>query len=195
MDNSKRAVIYARVSTDEERQNPETQLIHLREFAGHRSFTLIEEYIDYGSGKTAARENYQRMLDAARKRQFDVVLVWSYSRLARSTIELITRADEFRNLGIDFVSYQQNIDTTTAQGRLFFTMLAGFAEFEREQIVENVRAGMARAKAQGKRISRPPIPEATKRKIAELRKAGKSIRKIATELGVGIGTVHNYMQK
>ena len=80
-------------------------------------------------------------------------------------------------------------------GRMFFTMIAGFAEYEREQIADNVRAGMARAKAQGKRISRPPIPEATKRKITELRKAGKSIRIIATELGVGIGTVHNYAQK
>ena len=179
MATTKRAVIYARVSTDEDRQNPETQLMHLREFADRRGFTVIEEFIDYGSGKSAARKHYQRLLEAARKRQFDVVLVWSYSRLARSTVELITRGEEFRNLGIDFVSYQQHIDTTTARGRFFFTMLAGFAEFEREQIAENVRAGMARAKAQGKRVSRPPIPDATKRKIAELRQSGESIMRVS----------------
>lgn len=99
------------------------------------------------------------MLEAARKRQLDVVLVWRYDRFARSTQALVQAVKEFQGLGVDFISYQENIDTTTPQGEMIFTVMASLAQFESALISERVEAGMARSKAQGKRISRAPIPK------------------------------------
>jgi DNA invertase Pin-like site-specific DNA recombinase len=101
---------------------------------------------------------------------------------------------EFRALGVDFISHQENVDTTTPQGELVFGLMASLAQFESSLIGERVRAGMARAKAQGKRVSRPPIPEATRRRIEELWRAGKSINGIAKELKVAYGTAWNYVR-
>ncbi len=123
----------------------------------------------------------------------DVVLVFHYDRLARSTIELITRVEEFRRLGVDFISYQQNVDTTTDIGKLYFTIMAGLAEYESSQIGRRVKAGMVRAKAQGKSISRPPLPEHTQRLIKELGRQDISIRKIAAQVGVSKATVQKYL--
>jgi DNA invertase Pin-like site-specific DNA recombinase len=100
----------------------------------------------------------QRMFGAAGKRRFDVLLVWRYDRFARSMQELVNALEEFRTLGIDFVSYRENADTTTAQGKLIFGIMARLAKFERGLIAERVKAGMARAKAQGKHVGRPRIP-------------------------------------
>ncbi len=191
---TKRVAIYARVSTDEGKQNPETQLRQLREYAKLRKFKISDEYIDFASGRSNQRTNYKRLFDAVRKRQVDVVLVWSYDRFARSTVELILAIDEFRNLDVDFISFQQNIDTTTPHGRLFFTIAAGFAEFESAQLASRVRAGMARAKAEGKRIHRPPIPPATQKQIATLRKQKFSIKQIGKRLGIGYATAHKYVR-
>ena len=188
-----RAAIYARVSTDETRQNPETQLRQLREYAAHRGFQIVGEYIDYASGKHTERTGYKTLIEVVRKRKVDVVLVFHYDRLARSTIELITRVEEFRRLGIDFISYQQNVDTTTDIGKLYFTIMAGLAEYESAQIGRRVKAGMARAKAQGKSISRPPLPEHTQWLIKELRRQDVSIRKIAAQVGVSKATVQKYL--
>jgi DNA invertase Pin-like site-specific DNA recombinase len=128
-----------------------------------------------------------------RKRQVDVVLVFHYDRLARSTIELITRVEEFHRLGIDFISYQQHVDTTTDIGKLYFTIMAGLAEYESAQIGRRVKAGMERAKAQGKRVSRPPLAAHTRQQIKNLRQQGVSIRQIAAQLGVSKATVQKYM--
>jgi DNA invertase Pin-like site-specific DNA recombinase len=190
---ARRTAIYARISTDETRQNPETQLLQLREYATLRGFEIVGEYIDYASGKHTERTSYKTLIDTVRKRQVDVVLVFHYDRLARSTIELITRVEEFHRLGVDFISYQQHVDTTTDIGKLYFTMMAGLAEYESAQIGRRVKAGMARAKAQGKRISRPPLAARTRQQIKPLRQQGVSIRKIAAQVGVSKATVQKYM--
>ncbi len=127
-----RVAIYARVSTGE--QNPELQLRELRDYAERRGFTVHREYMDQASGDV-------------RRRRFDCVLVWKYDRFARSLGALITALQEFRDLGVDFISHTQAIDTTTPMGRLFFHVIGSFAEFERDVIVERVRAGLANARS------------------------------------------------
>ncbi len=133
-------------------------------------------------------------MEAARRREVDVVLVWRYGCFARSTRALVNALMEFRALGVDFISYQENVDTTAPQGGLVFGMMASLAQFESSLIGERVRAGMVRARAQGERVSRPPVPEATRRRIGELRKEGKSINGIARELKIAYGTAWNYVR-
>ena len=191
----KRVAIYARVSTLDRGQNPETQLITLRDYAEHRDFEIVGEYIDYASGTREDRPQYQALLEAARKRQVDVVLVWRYDRFARSTQALVQALKEFQGLGVDFISYQENIDTTTPQGEMIFTVMASLAQFESALISERVKAGMARAKAQGKRISRAPIPKGLQARIAKLYQQGTSIHQISKQLGIGYGTAWNYVQR
>ena len=164
-----RVALYARVSTVDKGQDPETQLLALREYAARRGWTPVGEYIDYASGTRDDRPQYQALLlAAARKRQIDVVLVWRYDRFARSPQALVRALNEFHGLGVDFISYQENIDTTTPQGELIFTVMASLAQFESALISERVKAGMARAKAQGKLISRAPIAEELQARIAAL---------------------------
>jgi DNA invertase Pin-like site-specific DNA recombinase len=191
---TRRAALYARVSTDDRGQDPETQLRQLREYADRRGFAVAGEFVDFASGTRNDRPSYKRLLEAVRKRQVDVVLVWRYDRFARSTQALVNALMEFRALGVDFISYQENVDTTTPQGELVFGMMANLAQFESSLIGERVRAGMARAKAQGKRVSRPPIPAATRRRIEELWREGRSINGIAKELGIAYGTAWNYVR-
>ncbi len=192
---TKRVAIYARVSTIDKQQDPETQLRVLRDVVSHHDgLKSMGEFVDHASGGHTDRPQYQELLNAVRKRQVDVVLVYRYNRFARSTRELVNALEEFRALSVDFISYAENIDTTTPQGRFFFTVIAGFAELEREQISENVRAGMARARAEGKQISRPRIPGEKQKRIRELAAAGKSRRAIAKELGVNRQTVANYLR-
>jgi DNA invertase Pin-like site-specific DNA recombinase len=109
----KRVAIYARVSTLDKGQDPETQLLALRAYAARRGFVPASEYVDYASGRRDDRPQYQALLGAARKRHIDVVLVWRYDRFARSTQALVQALNEFHRLGVDFISYQENIDTTT----------------------------------------------------------------------------------
>jgi DNA invertase Pin-like site-specific DNA recombinase len=188
----KRVAIYARVSTIDKRQDPETQLMALREYAERRGFQMVGEYIDYASGTREDRPQYQALLDTARKRQVDIVLVWRYDRFARSTQALVQALKAFQSLGVDFISYQENIDTTTPQGEMIFTVMASLAQFESALISERVKAGMARAKAQGKRISRAPLAQDIQERIATLYGQGVSIHQISKQLGIGYGTAWNY---
>src|SRR2546426_11634121 len=190
----KRVAIYARVSTVDKGQDPETQLVGLREYATRRGFELVGEYVDYASGRRDDRPHYRRLMEAARKRHLDIVLVWRYDRFARSTQALVQALQEFQRLRVDFISYQENIDTTTPQGELIFTVMASLAQFERALISERVKAGMARAKAQGKPISRAPIAEELQARIAALYAEGCSIHQISKQLGIGYGTAWNYVQ-
>src|SRR3954466_818481 len=193
-DNNLRAGLYARVSTEDRGQDPETQLPPPREDAQRRGFSVVGEFVDRASGTTEARPQYQQLLEAARKRELDVVLVWRYDRFARSTRALVNALGEFKARGVAFISYQENVDTTTPQGELVFGMMANLAQFESALIGERVKAGMARAKAQGKRTNRPPIPETIRRRIAELQGQGMSIKRIAKELGIAYGTAWNYIK-
>ena len=148
--------IYARVSTGE--QNPELQLRDLRDYAERRGFIVHREYVETVTGDVRRRKRapeFEAMMADARRGRFDCVLVWKYDRFARSLGALVAALQEFRDLGIDFISHTQAIDTTTPMGRLFFHVIGSFAEFERDVIVERVRAGLANARAKGKRLGRP----------------------------------------
>ena len=137
----KRVAIYARVSTVDKGQDPETQLLGLREYAARRAFVVVGEYVDYASGTREDRPQYQALLSAARRRQLDVVLVWRYDRFARSTPALVNALKEFHSLGVDFISYQEHIDTTTPQGELVFTVMTSLAQSESALMSERVKAG------------------------------------------------------
>jgi DNA invertase Pin-like site-specific DNA recombinase len=164
------------------------QLQDLRRYASQR-FTLYREYIDVGvSGAQRHRPQLDELKRDARKRLFDVVLVWKFDRFARSLKHLIESLEEFSSLGIDFVSYTEGVDTTTPSGQLLFHIVGAVVQFERDLIAERVRAGMAHAKSLGKRIGRPRAPvdlEAVK----TLRSQGKSLRVIATALGIPVSRV------
>lgn len=192
---NQRVALYARVSTLDKGQDPETQLIQLREYAKRRNFEIIGEFIDYASGTSEERKQYKQMMEAAKKRKLDVVLVWRYDRFARSTQALVNALKEFKNLGIDFISYQENIDTTTPTGELIFHVMASLAQFESSLISERVKAGMQRAKAQGKNISRPKLAKNKLNQIMELKQQGLSMNQISIQSGVAYGTVYNYLAK
>ena len=190
---TKRVALYARVSTLDKGQDPETQLVQLRGYAQARNFEVVTEFIDYASGTTEDRTQYKLMMAAAKKRKIDVVLVWRYDRFARSTQALVNALKEFQSLGIDFISYQENIDTTTPTGELIFHVMASLAQFESSLISQRVKAGMARAKAQGKLISRPKISIQKQQELFELQKMGLSMNKISKKAKVAYGTVYNYL--
>ena len=187
---SDRVAIYYRVSTSD--QSHDAQVRELREYADRRGLDVIDEYVDTASGAKKNRPELDRMLKDVRSRKVDIVLVWAFDRFARSTSHLVTTLEEFQALGVDFVSYQQQIDTSTPSGKLTFTVLAAIAEFEREMIRERVKAGMAAAKARGKRVGRRKIPMTVQGRIRHLRATGMSVRKVAEQLGVSVGTVANY---
>lgn len=176
----KRVIIYARVSTKE--QNVDMQLIDLKQYAEARRLNIVREYIDYASGSKTDRVNYKKLFDDVRKRKTDSVLVWKFDRFARSTKELINALEEFNNLGVDFISYKENIDTSTPAGKILFTMISAFAEFERAIIRERVKAGMEKAKLRGARIGRPKIPPFTIKKVIEMRAAGIYYKDIIKKL-------------
>jgi DNA invertase Pin-like site-specific DNA recombinase len=187
-----RVAIYARVSTLDKTQDPRTQLRPLREYAARRAFDVTEEFVDRASGRGDDRPSYQKLREAVCRRAVDVVLVWRYDRFARSTHSLINALIEFSTLGVDFISLQEGIDTTTPQGKLVFTIMAGLAEFESSLIGDRVRAGMARARADGKHIGRRPLDQKTVARIVALRRQRKSVSFIQAEVGVSRGVVVKY---
>ena len=192
----RRTAIYARVSTTDRGQDPETQLSALRDYVERRGFMVHQEYVDQASGAKNDRSAFQAMFKAARRRDFDVLVVWRYDRFARSLRELVNALAEFESIGIEFISYSEGADTTTPQGRLLFGIMASLAEFERSLIAERVRAGMARAKAQGKHVGRPSLPGTLRKRIIELLKDDdRTMRSISRELKVSPQTVSNIALK
>jgi DNA invertase Pin-like site-specific DNA recombinase len=172
--------IYARVSTLD--QEPENQLAELRRYAAARGRTVAGEYVDRGvSGSKERRPALDRLTADARRRRFDVVLCWRLDRLGRNLRHLITLLEELQTIGVAFVSLAEGIDATTPAGRLQMHLLAAIAEFERGRIVERVLAGLARARANGTRLGRRPLPIAADRLEAV---AHLSLRAAATALGV-----------
>ena len=185
------AALYYRVSTKD--QTADMQKRDLRRFAEQREFAVAEEYEDIGvSGSKQSRPALNRMLADARKRKFDIILVWRFDRFARSTKQLILALEEFKGLGIRFISYQENIDLGSPSGEFMFAIISAMAQFERSIIQERVRSGLEAAKAKGKVLGRPkatPTPE----EVRVLRAEGKSIREIAKILKVAKTTVERLL--
>ncbi len=179
-----KVALYARVSTPE--QSNAAQILELEAYCDRRGFTVYEEYGDVASGsdkrKASAAPGFKKLMKDAHARRFDAVLVWKLDRLNRSFKALIDALQEFSALGIDFISMTQAIDTTTPSGKLFFHMLAAFAEFEREMIVERVNAGIAHRRAKGLTFGRKRNLEAEEA-IHGLKDEGYSIRQIAKRTG------------
>jgi DNA invertase Pin-like site-specific DNA recombinase len=184
-----RVAIYARVSTTNHGQDVGLQTRELRQFAEARAWTVAGEYIDSGvSGAKDSRPELNRLMADAHKRRFDVVCVWRFDRFARSVSHLLRALETFKALGIDFVSFSEQMDTSTPAGKMVFTVLGAVAELERSLTVERVRAGLRNARAKGKTLGRPRVTvDATK--IAALRSQGLSWAKIGDALGLGEGTV------
>jgi DNA invertase Pin-like site-specific DNA recombinase len=164
------------------------QLADLRRYASQR-FAGVREYLDAGvSGAQRRRPSLDLLMADARKKRFDAVVVWKFDRFARSLNHLIESLEEFHALGIDFVSYMEGVDTTTPSGRLLFHMVGAVAQFERDLIAERVRAGIAHAKAVGKRIGRPRATIDVEQ-VCKLRNQNLSLRKIAKILNVPVSRV------
>jgi len=154
----------------------------------------VREYIDVGqSGAKDSRPELNKLMDDARKRQFDAIVVWRFDRFARSTRHLLLALDEFRSLGIQFISYQENIDTSSALGQAMFTIVGAVAQLERDIIRERVNAGIRNARARGKRLGRPTV-KVNCEQIVQLRAQGNSLQQIAAVLGIGYGTVRARLQ-
>jgi DNA invertase Pin-like site-specific DNA recombinase len=171
-------------------QEPENQLAELRRYVAARGWDTAVEYVDHGvSGSKDKRPALDRLMHATTRRQIDVVVCWRLDRLGRNLKHLVTMVDTWQHLGVSFVSLGEGIDCTTPAGTLQLHILAALAQFERSRIVERVRAGIARAKAQGKRLGRQPyaIADAQFEAVAD-----RSLRDAATALGVSRSVVHRW---
>jgi DNA invertase Pin-like site-specific DNA recombinase len=187
---STRVAICARVSTTNHGQDVGLQTGDLRQFAEARGWRLADEYVDRGvSGSKDSRPELNRLMADAKRRKFDVVLVWKLDRFGRSLRHLVNALAEFESLGIAFVSLSDNLDLGTASGRLMFQIIGAMAEFERELIRERVKAGMRNAMAKGTRIGRPRA-NVDAPQIARLRAQGLGWKKIAKRMGLGVGTLY-----
>jgi DNA invertase Pin-like site-specific DNA recombinase len=172
----KRAAIYARVSTAD--QHPETQLYDLREMAKQRGYQIVDEYSDVISGSKAKRPGLDQLLADARRHRFDVVLVAAFDRVARSVRHFLEVLDELNHLGIEFISFRENIDTGGPLGRAMVVIVGAIAELERNLIVERVKAGMRRAKLEGRRIGRVPL-NIDRDQVVDDRRNGMSLTEVA----------------
>ena len=187
-----RVAIYARVSTTE--QSTDSQLLDLRRYVSDRGWQIFKEYCDNGiSGTKDSRPALNELMGDAKKRKFDAVLVWRFDRFARSTRHLINALEEFKNLGIDFVSYQENIDTSSPLGGAIFTIISAVAQLERDIIAERLKAGLRRAVENGKRLGRPKVLVDVE-KIYQMRAEGMSLRAIAEAIGISRTTVSEILR-
>jgi DNA invertase Pin-like site-specific DNA recombinase len=190
----KRAALYARVSTDH--QTTANQLQELRAVAERMGWKVVAELKDHGISGAKGREHrpaFDQLLRGAVRRDFDIVMAWSVDRLGRSLQHLVGFLAEINSKGVDLYLHQQGLDTTTPSGRMLFQMCGVFAEFERSMIQERVKAGLARARAQGKQLGRPRVGEKVERAILKAREKGAGIKTIARQLGVGVGTVQRVL--
>src|ERR1700756_4932609 len=172
----KRAVLYSRISTGD--QHLETQLLDLRELAKQRGLEIVREYSDVISGAKAKRPGLDSLMSDARRRRFDVVLVAAFDRIARNVRHFLEVLDELSHLNIQFISLRENIDTGGPLGRALLTIIGAISELERSLIVERVKAGMRRAKLEGRRIGRTPL-NIDREQVVEDRRSGMSLSKVA----------------
>jgi DNA invertase Pin-like site-specific DNA recombinase len=192
----KRAAIYARVSTRNGHQDPETELLALRQVAERAGWQVVNEYVDQGISGAKGRDQrpeFDRLLKDATRRKFDIIMAWSVDRLGRSLQDLVIFLGEVHAQGIDLYLDRQGVDTTTPGGKALFQMMGVFAEFERAMIRERVCAGLDKARAKGKRLGRPQVGAAVEDAIRAARATGKGQLAIARELGVGVSTVRRVL--
>jgi DNA invertase Pin-like site-specific DNA recombinase len=188
-----RTAIYARVSTRDGRQDTENQLRQLRQFASTQEWTIVHEYVDRASGKRGDREQFQRMFEAASRREFDILLFWSLDRLSREgTVETLNHLQRLTSYGLNYRSFsEQYLDSTGVFKEAVIGILAAVAKQERVRLSERTIAGLQRARAQGRIGGRPKVADSPKlmKALRRLRAQGFSIRQIAAELRISNGTV------
>ena len=180
--------IYARVSTDE--QTTENQTLELKKVAERNGWEVQAIYSDTISGTKSKRPQLDKLMKSVMRKEIDMVMVWSVDRLGRSLQHLTALLSDNESKGVDLYLHQQGIDTTTASGKMLFQMLGVFAEFERSMIRERVMAGLDRARSQGKRLGRPPVPPILIEILKCMREEGMTLTAIAKKVGVSVGKVH-----
>jgi DNA invertase Pin-like site-specific DNA recombinase len=189
----KRVALYCRVSTVD--QNPEAQLLDLRQFAAQRGFQIYHEYVDHGfSGAKARRPALDKMMEDARRHKFDVLMVWSCDRLARSTRHLLQTLDELSGFGIQFLSQREAIDTEGPLGRAILVIVSAMSELERSTIVERVKSGMRRAKLEGRQIGRTRL-DVDREQVVEDRRSGLSLTQVAKRHNISRASVCRLMKE
>ena len=191
-----RVAIYTRVSTDG--QTTTNQLRELRVVAKRHGWEVVETFTDEGiSGAKGrnGRPGFDALCQGIARKDFDFVAAWSVDRLGRSLQDLVAFLGELNAKGVELYLHQQGLDTSTPSGRAMFGMLSVFSEFERAMIQERVKAGLARARAEGKTLGRPPTSPARRRAVVQARKAGRSIRQIAGELRMSTATVQQVLRE
>ena len=182
------AALYCRVSTSG--QTTDNQELELRKVAEKMNWTVSAVFIDVISGAKSKRSGLDALMKGVARKDYDVVMAWDISRLGRSLSHLVGLLEEFHSRDIDLYLHVQGIDTRSPSGKAVFQLMSVFAEFEREIIRERITAGLTRAKAEGKRLGRPPVPPIKVEKIKSLRKQGLSYRKIAKRVDLNVKTVH-----
>ena len=192
---STKVALYCRVSTTD--QHPENQVRTLTDLAEKHGEEIVATFIDKGiSGVKKDRDALNQMLSAARSRKFNTLYVLSIDRLSRSVKNLIETVEMLNDLGVTIVFQRENIDTKSAMGQFFLTVLGSLAQFEREIMRERINAGIARAKAQGKKMGRPSkLNDGLRNAVTMLYEKGVSIRDIAKTCTVGIGTVYKVVDE
>ena len=191
----KRAAFYVRVSTPD--QHPESQLRDLREYAKRRGLTVAQEheYVDHGfGGAKARRPALDRMLVDARRRSFDLLIVWSCDRVARSTKHFLQVLDELDSCDVQFVSLREAFDTSGALGRAFLGIVAVLGEMERALLIERVRSGMARARAEGRQIGRARL-DVDREQVVIDRRSGMSLTQVAKKHNISRASVCRLMKE
>jgi len=190
----KRVGIYLRVSTTD--QTVENQRLDLARVAEQRGWEIVGEYVDHGISGAKGRDQrpaFDRLCKDAKHGKLDLVAAWSIDRIGRSLAHLVTFVDEMRAANVGLYLHQQQVDTSSAAGRAFLQMAGIFAEFERSTIIERINAGIARARAQGRRIGRPPVSASVEQRIRDLRGQGFGKLHIARELHCGVRTVRRVL--
>jgi DNA invertase Pin-like site-specific DNA recombinase len=191
---STRVALYARVSTKDKRQDTENQLVQLRQFCETQGFSVVHEYVDRATGKRSDREQFQRLFQDASQRQFDVVLFWSLDRFSREGVrETLNHLERLTSYGVNWRSFtEQYLDSCGIFADAVIGILAVIAKQERVRLSERTLAGLARARKQGRVGGRPKVVY-DRTKADRLRKAGKSLREIADDLGITKSTVHRML--
>ena len=186
----KQVALYLRVSRSD--QTTKNQQRELEAVAKRQGWTIVQIYADTGISGAKGRDKrpgLDALLKGVARRDFELVAAWSVDRLGRSLQDLLSTLQELHAKSVDLYLHQQGLDTTTPAGRAMFSMLGVFAEFERAIIQERIKSGLARAKAEGRRLGRPTVAAEVEASIRKARQSGMGMRRIARELGVGTSVV------